>query len=94
MGCIAPTHTLPSLLSVVGVPAAEVVHEGLLAAGQPVAGDALLQKQNEVLALLAQRHQQEYLLLINLVSKYAKQEDKDKPKLDKDIVDQILSDSA
>jgi len=37
----------------------------------------LMEKQQEVMALLAQRHQQEYLLLINLVSKYAKQEDKD-----------------
>src|SRR5207302_5058092 len=33
--------------------------------------ERLLQKQQEVLARLAQRHQQEYLLLINLVSKYA-----------------------
>jgi tetratricopeptide (TPR) repeat protein len=41
--------------------------------------ERLLQKQQEVLALLARRHQQEYLLLINLVSKYAKQ-DHDKPK--------------
>jgi tetratricopeptide (TPR) repeat protein len=31
--------------------------------------DGLLQKQQEVLALLARRHQQEHLLLINLVSK-------------------------
>ena len=38
--------------------------------------DRLLQKQNEVLQLLAMRNQQEYLLLINLVSKYAKQDDK------------------
>ncbi len=34
----------------------------------------LLQKQQEVLALQTRRHQQEYLLLINLVSKYAKPE--------------------
>ncbi len=34
--------------------------------------DRLLQKQQEVVALQARRHQQEYLLLINLVSKYAK----------------------
>src|SRR5262249_32583320 len=34
--------------------------------------ERLLQKQQEVLVLLARRHQQEYLLLINLVSKYAK----------------------
>ncbi len=37
--------------------------------------ERLLQKQQEVLARLAQRYQQEYLLLINLVSKYARQED-------------------
>jgi tetratricopeptide (TPR) repeat protein len=36
--------------------------------------DRLLQKQQEVLARLTQRHQQEYLLLINLVSKYAAEE--------------------
>jgi hypothetical protein len=40
--------------------------------------DRLLQKQQEVVARQTQRHQQEYLLLINLVSKYAKQ-DKDNP---------------
>ncbi len=39
--------------------------------------DRLLQKQQEVLTHLAMRNQQEYLLLINLVSKYAKQDDKD-----------------
>lgn len=42
--------------------------------------DRLLHKQQEVLAQLGQRNQQEYLLLINLVSKYAKQEDKDADK--------------
>ena len=36
-----------------------------------------MQKQQEVLAHLARQNQQEYLLLINLVSKYSKQEDKD-----------------
>jgi tetratricopeptide (TPR) repeat protein len=41
--------------------------------------ERLLQKQQEVLGRLALRHQQEYLLLINLVSKYAKQDD-DKPR--------------
>ncbi len=40
--------------------------------------ERLLQKQNEILAQAALRHQQEYLLLINLVSKYAKPEDKGK----------------
>jgi tetratricopeptide (TPR) repeat protein len=38
--------------------------------------DRLLHKQQEVLALLARRHQHEYLLMINLVSKYAHQGDK------------------
>jgi hypothetical protein len=37
--------------------------------------ERLLAKQQEVLAHLAQRNQQEYLLLINLVSKYAKPAD-------------------
>ena len=40
--------------------------------------DRLLHKQQEILAHLSLRHQQEYLLLINLVSRYAKQDDKDK----------------
>jgi tetratricopeptide (TPR) repeat protein len=40
--------------------------------------ERLLQKLQEVVARQTQRHQQEYLLLINLVSKYAKQ-DTDKP---------------
>ena len=39
--------------------------------------DRLLHKQQEILARLAQKNQQEYLLLINLVSKYAHQQDKD-----------------
>ncbi len=38
--------------------------------------DRLLQKQNEVMTHLAMRNQQEYLMLINLVSKYARQDDK------------------
>ena len=41
--------------------------------------ERLLQKQQEVLGRLTQRHQQEYLLLINLVSRYARQE-ADKPR--------------
>ena len=36
--------------------------------------DRLLQKQQEVVGRQTQRHQQEYLLLINLVSKYANEE--------------------
>ena len=34
----------------------------------------ILQKQQEVLARQTQRHQQEFLLLINLVSKHTKEE--------------------
>jgi tetratricopeptide (TPR) repeat protein len=37
--------------------------------------ERLMQKQQEVVALQTRRHQQEYLLLINLVSKYAKPEE-------------------
>jgi tetratricopeptide (TPR) repeat protein len=42
--------------------------------------DRIMQKLNEVMQHVAQRHQQEYLLLINLVSKYAKKGDADKTK--------------
>src|SRR5205807_5120887 len=42
--------------------------------------ERLLQKQQEVLTQLALRNQQEYLLLINLVSKYARQEDGERTK--------------
>jgi hypothetical protein len=41
--------------------------------------DRLLQKQQEVLGGLAARPRQEYLLLINLVSKYAKAGEASKP---------------
>jgi hypothetical protein len=37
-----------------------------------------LQKQQEILALLTQRNQQEYLLLVNLVSKFAKTADRER----------------
>lgn len=37
--------------------------------------ERILQKQQEVLVQLRQRHQQEYLLLINLVSKYTKKDE-------------------
>jgi tetratricopeptide (TPR) repeat protein len=40
--------------------------------------ERLLRKQTDILARAALRHQQEYLLLINLVSKYAKPDDKEK----------------
>jgi Flp pilus assembly protein TadD len=40
--------------------------------------ERLLQKQNEVLGRLAARHQQEYLLLVNLVSKHARPDDREK----------------
>ena len=46
--------------------------------------ERLLQKQSEVLALLAQRHQQEYLRMVNLVSKYAPQAEADRPRPDHD----------
>jgi tetratricopeptide (TPR) repeat protein len=42
--------------------------------------ERLLQKQQEVLGRMTQRHQQEYLLLINLVSKYVQQETAAPPK--------------
>jgi tetratricopeptide (TPR) repeat protein len=42
--------------------------------------DRLLQKQQEVLVHQARKYQQDYLLLINLVSKYArKEDDEEKP---------------
>ena len=41
--------------------------------------ERLLQKQQEVQALQTRRHQQEHLLVINLLSKYAKKEP-EKPK--------------
>jgi tetratricopeptide (TPR) repeat protein len=44
--------------------------------------ERLLQKQQEVLGQATLRNRQEYLLLINLVSRYAKPEDKDKPRRD------------
>jgi len=44
--------------------------------------DRLLQKLNEVVAQQAQRHQTEYLLLVNLVSKYAPQNPGAQPKQD------------
>jgi len=47
--------------------------------------DRLLQKQSEVLALLAQRHQQEYLRMVNLVSKYAPPGESDRPRPDHDV---------
>jgi tetratricopeptide (TPR) repeat protein len=42
--------------------------------------ERLLQKQSEVVAQQVQRHQQEYLLLVNLVSKYAASGRADQPK--------------
>jgi tetratricopeptide (TPR) repeat protein len=56
--------------------------------------DRLLQKLNEILPQLALRHQQEYLLLINLVSKYARPEDQDKPKPDRNVVDRVFSEEG
>jgi hypothetical protein len=42
--------------------------------------ERLLQQQSEVVAQQVQRHQQEYLLLVNLVSKYAATGPADQPK--------------
>ena len=56
--------------------------------------DRLLQKFNELLTQLTQRHQQEYLLLINLVSKYARPEDQDKPKPDRAVVDRVFTEEG
>ena len=41
--------------------------------------ERLMQKMQEVLQHVAHRHQQEYLLLINLVSRYAKKKDETEP---------------
>jgi hypothetical protein len=49
--------------------------------------ERLVQKLNEVVGLLAVRNQQEYLLLINLVSKYAK---KDKARTEPEVGEQEL----
>jgi hypothetical protein len=42
--------------------------------------DRLMHKLQEIMQQLGQRHQQEYLLLINLVSRYAKKDDGEKGK--------------
>ena len=44
--------------------------------------DRLLQKQQEILARIAQRHQQEYLRMVNLVSKYAPSPERELPRPD------------
>jgi tetratricopeptide (TPR) repeat protein len=44
--------------------------------------ERLLQKQAEVVAQQVQRHQQEYLMLVNLVSKYPATEQAEQPKRD------------
>jgi tetratricopeptide (TPR) repeat protein len=49
--------------------------------------ERLLQKQTEVVAQQVQRHQQEYLLLVNLVSKYAAPMPADQPKQERDRED-------
>ncbi|MCI0642240.1 MAG: tetratricopeptide repeat protein [Gemmataceae bacterium] len=59
--------------------ALEALAEGLALDKTGEYSERLLHKQQEVLAQLAMRHQQEYLLLVNLVSKYAKK-DEEKPK--------------
>ena len=57
--------------------ALEIIAEALALDRTGEYRDRLLQKQQEVLGLVTQRNQQEYLLLINLVSKYAKGKDKE-----------------
>jgi hypothetical protein len=49
----------------------EIIAEGLSFDKMGQYRDRLLQKQSEVVAQQVQRHQTEYLLLVNLVSKYA-----------------------
>jgi tetratricopeptide (TPR) repeat protein len=55
--------------------------------------DRLLQKLNELLTLLNLRNQEEFLLLRNLVSKYAKPDD-DKPKPDRAVVDRLFAEEG
>jgi tetratricopeptide (TPR) repeat protein len=56
-----------------------VIAEGLALDKMGQYRERLLRKQQEVVVQQAQRHQQEYLLLVNLVSKYATTETMDSP---------------
>jgi tetratricopeptide (TPR) repeat protein len=60
-----------------------VIGEGLALDKTGEYRDRFLHKQQEALAKLGMRNQQEYLLLINLVSKYAKREEQEKPKAER-----------
>jgi hypothetical protein len=62
--------------------ALRVIAEGLALDKTGEYRERLLQKQAEVLGGLEGRNRQEYLLLLNLVSKYAKPQDKDRPAAD------------
>ena len=61
--------------------ALEVIAEALALDKTGEYRERLMQKLSEVMGQVGWRHQQEYLLLINLVSKYAKKDEADKGKL-------------
>jgi tetratricopeptide (TPR) repeat protein len=60
--------------------ALEKIAEGLSLDKMGQYRDRLLQKQSELVAQQVQRHQTEYLLLVNLVSKYAAPQTRAEPK--------------
>ncbi|HYV37229.1 MAG TPA: tetratricopeptide repeat protein [Gemmataceae bacterium] len=60
--------------------AMEMIAEGLSLDKMGQYRERLLQKQSEIVTQQVQRHQTEYLLLVNLVSKYATPEQDDKTK--------------
>jgi hypothetical protein len=71
-------HNYPSALAMIA--------EGLSLDKTGQFRDRLMQKQNELVAQQTRRHQQEYLLLVNLVSRYqAGDPKKDKPKQEEEI---------
>ena len=63
-----------------GVRALAVIAEGLALDRTGEYRERLLQKQAEVLAGLEGRNRQEYLLMLNLVSKYAKPQEATEPR--------------
>ena len=62
--------------------ALEIIAEALSLDKMGQYRDRLLQKHSEVVAQQVQRHQTEYLLLVNLVSKYAAAKEEEKAKTD------------
>ena len=80
-----PTLTLPAATGKLApyttrapknFPAAlEIIAEALAIDKTGKFRERLMQKQSEVMQQVGMRHQQEYLLLINLVSKYAKKDE-------------------